>query len=128
MRRGEVALELGRNLRWTERGAEAVQVFEDAIERLGDAAPELRQTIESELFSSAGLNPAFNEAIQARMARVDEDALVGFGRAAMVATLRYFDARRGEGRDRFGSLADPELQRTLVHGEPSTALASGSSR
>ena len=37
VRRGEVALELGRNLRWTERGEEAVRVFEEAIERLGDA-------------------------------------------------------------------------------------------
>ena len=101
LRHARLALQLGRSLFRLNRGPEAVVVFEQGIERLGDEEPELRELLEAELINSAGFDSDVFEVARSRLAQVDEDALTGtVGRAVMVATLRYFDVRRGVGRER----------------------------
>lgn len=124
LRRAEIALELGRNLRWINRPADALAVFEQAIEWVGDADPELRQVAEAELLGSVGFDPGLTEQTLERVRQVDEEALVGtFGRAAMIATVRFYQARLGAGRERAHELADPRIVQPLLEGDPSTALA-----
>jgi class 3 adenylate cyclase/DNA-binding CsgD family transcriptional regulator len=124
VRRARIALELGKHLRWIGRGPEAVPVFEDALDRLGDADRELRHLIEAELISSFGVDPEINRAIEARIEAVRGEQLVGeFGAAVMLATLRYYDARRGVHRELAGALAEPEVVRALTEGDVSTAVS-----
>jgi DNA-binding CsgD family transcriptional regulator len=124
VRRARIALELGKHLRWVGRGVEAVPVFEDALGRLGDGDPELRLLIEAELISSFGVDPEINRAIEARIEAAREEELVGgFGAAVMLATLRYYDARRGVHRDQARALAEPEIVRALTEGDVSTAVS-----
>jgi class 3 adenylate cyclase/tetratricopeptide (TPR) repeat protein len=124
LRRARIALELGRALFRLNRGPEAVRVLEDAVERLGEEEPELRQMLEAELINSAGFDSAVIEVSRERRARIDETALVGdVGRAVMVATLRYFDARRGVGREAVGELAQPRTLESLVDSMPSVAIS-----
>ena len=92
-----------------------MKVFEQAIERLGDDAPELRELLEAELINSAGFDSDVFEVTRSRLGQVDEDALTGtVGRAVMVATLRYFDSRRGVGRERVAALAEPAILGPLL--------------
>ena len=124
LRRARIALELGRALFRLNRGPEAVRVLEDAVERLGEEEPELCQMLEAELINSAGFDSAVIEVSRERRARIDETALVGdVGRAVMVATLRYFDARRGVGREAVGELAQPRTLESLVDSMPSVAIS-----
>ncbi len=124
LRRARVALELGRSLFRLNRGPEAVGVLDEAIERLGDSEPELRELLEAELINSAGFDSAVIGVSRERMARIDEDALVGeVGRAVMVATLRYFDARCGTNRDAVTRIAEPKAVAALIESMPSVAIS-----
>ena len=124
LRRARVALELGRSLFRLNRGPAAVRVLDDAIERLGDSEPELRELLEAELINSAGFDTAVIDVSRERMIRIDEEALVGeVGRAVMVATLRYFDARRGTNRGAVSALAQPEAISALIDSMPSVAIS-----
>ena len=124
LRRARVALELGRSLFRLNRGPAAVRVLDDAIERLGDSEPELRELLEAELINSAGFDTAVIDVSRERMIRIDEEALVGeVGRAVMVATLRYFDARRGTNRGAVSALAQPEAISALIESMPSVAIS-----
>jgi len=124
LRGARIALELGRSLFRLNRGPEAVRVLEDAVDRLGEGEPELRQMLEAELINSAGFDTAVIEVSRKRRERIDESALVGdVGRAVMVATLRYFDARRGVGRDAVRELAQPKTLEALVDSMPSVAIS-----
>ena len=52
--------------------------------------------LEAELINSAGFDSDVIDVSRERRDRIDETKLVGdVGRAVMVATLRYFDSRRG---------------------------------
>src|SRR6185295_371240 len=109
LRRARVGLELGRSLFRLNRGPEAVRVLDDAIARLEDSEPELRELLEAELINSAGFDTAVIDVSRERILRIDEDALVGeVGSAVMTATLRYFDARRGSNREAVSRVADPK--------------------
>ena len=124
LRYARLGLQLGRSLFRLNRGPEAVTVFEQAIERLGDDAPELRELLEAELINSAGFDSDVFEVTRSRLGQVDEDALTGtVGRAAMVATLRYFDTRRGVGRERVAALAEPAILGPLCESMPSVAIS-----
>ena len=66
---------------------------------------------------------AGREFARERIVRVDETALSGeIGRAVMLATLRYFDARRGVNREAVRELGNPTLIRALIDGMPSVAI------
>jgi DNA-binding NarL/FixJ family response regulator len=55
---------------------------------------------------------------------VDEEALTGdVGRAAMVATVRYFEARRGLGRERMCELAESSMVAALLESMPSIGIS-----
>ncbi len=124
LRRARVALELGRSLFRLNRGPEAVRILEDAIERLDDDQPELRELLEAELINSSGFDPDVIEVSRERIALVDEDELVGdVGRAVMVSTLRYFDARRGLNRGAVCELAEPKTVEALIASMPSVAIS-----
>jgi len=124
LRRARVALELGRSLFRLNRGPEAVRVLDDAIGRLGDSEPELREMLEAELINSAGFDSAVIEVSRERIRRIDEDALVGeVGSAVLIATLRYFDARRGLNRDAVCRLAQPKFVAALIESMPSVAIS-----
>jgi len=124
LRHARLALQLGRSLFRLNRGPEAVVVFEQGIERLADEEPELRELLEAELINSAGFDSDVFEVARSRLAQVDEDALTGtVGRAVMVATIRYFDVRRGVGRERVQELAEPAILEPLLDSMPSVAIS-----
>jgi class 3 adenylate cyclase/tetratricopeptide (TPR) repeat protein len=124
LRRARIALELGRSLFRLNRGPEAVRVLEDAVERLGEDEPELRQMLEAELINSAGFDSDVIDVSRERRARIDESKLVGdVGRAVMVATLRYFDSRRGVDREAVKELAQPRMLGALIDSMPSVAIS-----
>jgi ATP/maltotriose-dependent transcriptional regulator MalT len=124
LRYARLALQLGRSLFRLNRGPEAVAVFEQAIERLEGEGPELRELLEAELINSAGFDSDVFEVARSRLGQVDEDALTGtIGRAVMLATLRYFDTRRGVGRERVAALAEPAVLGPLCESIPSVAIS-----
>jgi DNA-binding CsgD family transcriptional regulator len=80
--------------------------------------------LEAELINAAGFDLEVNDVVEKRIARVDEAALEpGVGRAVMVATLRYFDARRGVNREGVRGLADARLLGALIESMPSVAIS-----
>jgi class 3 adenylate cyclase/DNA-binding CsgD family transcriptional regulator len=124
LRRARVALELGRSLFRLNRGPDAVRVLDDAIARLEDSEPELRELLEAELINSAGFDTAVIDVSRERIRRIDEDALVGeVGSAVMTATLRYFDARCGTNREAVSRVAQPESIAALIDSMPSVAIS-----
>jgi class 3 adenylate cyclase/DNA-binding CsgD family transcriptional regulator/tetratricopeptide (TPR) repeat protein len=124
LRRVRVALELGRSLFRLNRGPEAVRIVEDAIERLDDDEVELRELLESELILSSAFDSDVIEVSRERIARVDESGLSGeLGRAVMVSTLRYFDARRGVNREAVAALAEPKMLDALIESMPSVSIS-----
>jgi class 3 adenylate cyclase/DNA-binding CsgD family transcriptional regulator len=124
LRRARVALELGRSLFRLNRGPDAVRVLDDAIARLEDSEPELREMLEAELINSAGFDTAVLDVSRERILRIDEDALVGeVGSAVMSATLRYFDARVGRHREKATGLAEPHVIDALIDSMPSVAIS-----
>jgi DNA-binding CsgD family transcriptional regulator len=99
-------------------------VFKQAIHHLGGGEPELSELLEAELINSAGFDSDVFEISKERIASVDETELVGdVGRAVMVATLRYFDGRRGVDRDGVAQLAEPKMFAALVESMPSVAIS-----
>ena len=124
LRHARLALHLGRALFRLNRGPEAVAVFEQAMERLEGEEPELRELLEAELINSAGFDSDVYEVTRSRLEQVDEDALTGdVGRAVMIATVRYFEARQGIGYERMSALADPKMVAALIESMPSVAIS-----
>ena len=65
---------------------------------------------------------------RARLAQIDESELAaGPGHAVMLATLRYFDGRRGENREAAAWLATPQALEGLIARMPSMATACAAS-
>ncbi len=127
-RYARLALELGRSLFRLNRGPEAVRVFEDAIERLAGAEPELGETIEAELINSSGFDSDVFDVARCRLAEVGErDFTTEPGHAVMLATIRYFEARRGENREAVARLADAVVLDELTERVPSMAIACAAS-
>jgi class 3 adenylate cyclase/DNA-binding CsgD family transcriptional regulator len=119
-----IGLELGRSLFRLNRGAEAVHVFDEAIRKLDGGADDLRNMLEAELINAAGFDAEVIAISDERIAQVREEELVpGPGRAVMIATLRYFDSRRGTNREAFGELGRPEFIQSLIESMPSVAIS-----
>jgi DNA-binding CsgD family transcriptional regulator len=123
-RRARLALDLGRSLFRLNRGPEAVTVLEEGIDGLDGEQPELRELLESELILSSAFDSEVIDVSRERIARVDVNELAGeVGRAVMVSTLRYFDARRGVNREAMAELAEPRMLDALIESMPSVAIS-----
>ena len=119
-----IGLELGRSLFRLNRGPEAVNVFDEAIRQLDGAPGDLRNMLEAELINAAGFDAEVIAVADERIGRVREEELAeGPGRAVMIATLRYFDSRRGTNRRAFGELGRPEFVQSLIESMPSVAIS-----
>jgi class 3 adenylate cyclase/DNA-binding CsgD family transcriptional regulator len=122
--RARIGLELGRSLFRLNRGPDAVRVFDDALEGLDDGPHDLRNMLEAELINAAGFDPEVIDIADERIAQVREQELEGkVGRAVIIATLRYFDARRGTNRDAVAELGKPEFVQALIESTPSVAIS-----
>jgi DNA-binding CsgD family transcriptional regulator len=120
-RRGEVALELGRALWFTDRIADALAVFERALDEVDrDHDPDLYELLVAELINSAWWNPQTYPMAEARIGELDLDALHGgLGSEILLATMAHYEYRLALHRERAIELA----RRALTSGN---LLASGS--
>jgi DNA-binding CsgD family transcriptional regulator len=120
-RRGEVALELGRVLWFTDRIADALAVFEralDEVDRKRD--PDLHELLVAELISSAWWVAQTYPIAEATIGELDLDGLHGgLGSEILLATMAHYEYRLGLRRERAIGLA----RRALA---PGNLLASGS--
>jgi class 3 adenylate cyclase/DNA-binding CsgD family transcriptional regulator len=122
--RATIGLELGRSLFRLNRGPEAVRVFDDALRGLADGPGDLRNMLEAELINAAGFDVEVIGVPEEHIAALDEASLRGsLGGAVMLATLRYFDSRRGTNRDAIRELGDPSLIHALIESTPSVAIS-----
>jgi DNA-binding CsgD family transcriptional regulator len=122
-RRGHVALELGRALWFTDRVAEAVAAFQQALEEVDrDADPDLSELLEAELISSAWWDPETYHIAEAALGKLDVDALHGGPSSEiLVATLAHYEVRRGLHREHAVELA----RRALASGNLSKSGSIG---
>ena len=120
-RRCAVALELGRALWFTDRIAEALAVFEralDEVDRKRD--PDLHELLVAELISSAWWVAQTYPIAEATIGELDLDALHGgLGSEMLLATMAHYEYRLGLRRERAIELA----RRALA---PGNLPASGS--
>ncbi len=118
-RRGQVALELGRALWFTDREPEAVSVFEQALEEVDrERDADLYELLVAELISSTWWEPETYPIAEARIAELDLDALHGgFGSEVLFATMAHHEYRLGLKRDRALELA----RRALASGKLATS-------
>jgi DNA-binding CsgD family transcriptional regulator len=122
--RARLGLELGRSFFRLNRGPEAVHVFEDALGGMTEGPADLRNMLEAELINAAGFDLEVKGVAEERIERLREDELEGgVSRAVMVATLRYFDARRGTNRDAVSELGEPAFIEALIESTPSVAIS-----
>ena len=120
-RRCAVALELGRALWFTDRIAEALAVFQralDEVDRKRD--PDLHELLLAELISSAWWVAQTYPIAEATIGELDLDALHGgLGSEMLLATMAHYEYRLGLRRERAIELA----RRALA---PGNLPASGS--
>jgi DNA-binding CsgD family transcriptional regulator len=120
-RRCTVALELGRVLWYTDRIADALAVFEQALDEVDrNRNPDLYEQLLAELISSAWWDAQTCPIAEERVGEVDLDALHGgLGSERLLATMAHYEYRLGMHRERAIELA----RRALA---PGNLLASGS--
>jgi DNA-binding CsgD family transcriptional regulator len=100
-RRARIGIELGRCLVRGNRHKEGIDAFRSAREELGDADPDLTESITSELINAAWWHPEHVAVAVAELERVDLGELHGgIGSDLLRATVGYWVTRRGESRDR----------------------------
>jgi DNA-binding CsgD family transcriptional regulator len=120
-RRGAVALELGRALWFTDRSADALAVFQralDEVDRKRD--PDLYELLVADLISSAWSDAQTFPIAEATIGELDLDALHGgLGSEILLATMAHYEFRLGLHRE----LAIELARRALA---PGNLLASGS--
>jgi DNA-binding CsgD family transcriptional regulator len=118
-RRGEVALELGRALWFTDRVADALAVFEQALDEIDrDRDPDLYELLEGELISSAWWHRQTYPIAEARIGELDLDALHGgLGSEILLATMAHYEYRLALHRERAIELA----RRALASGNLSAS-------
>ena len=116
-----VALELGRALWFTDRIADALAVFKQALDEAPrEHDPDLYELLEAELISSAWWDPRTYPIAEARIAELDLDALHGgLGSEILLGTMAHYEYRLAVHRERAIELAG----RALASGN---LLASGS--
>jgi DNA-binding CsgD family transcriptional regulator len=120
-RRGAVALELGRALWFTDRIADALAVFEQALGEVDrERDPDLYEMLLAELIGSAWWDVRTYPIAEARIGELDLDALHGgLGSEILLATMAFYEARLARHRERAVELA----RRALASGN---LVASGS--
>ena len=120
-RRGGVALELGRALYFTNRIEDAVAVFEQALDEVDRARdPDLHDQLLAELINSAWWHRETYPIAEARIAKLDLDALHGgLGSEILLATMAQHESRLALHRERAIELS----RRALA---PGNLLATGS--
>jgi DNA-binding CsgD family transcriptional regulator/tetratricopeptide (TPR) repeat protein len=120
-RRCAVALELGRALWFTDRIADALAVFERALDEVDrQRDPNLYELLVAELISSAWWDPQTYPIAETAISELDLDALHGgLGGEILLATMAHYEYRLGLHRERAVELA----RRALA---PGNLLASGS--
>jgi DNA-binding CsgD family transcriptional regulator len=120
-RRCAVALELGRALWFTDRIAEALAVFQQALDEVDRKQdPDLYELLVGELISSAWWNPQTYPIAEAAIGELDLDALHGgLGSEILLGTMAHYEGRLGLHRERAIELA----RRALATGN---LFASGS--
>jgi DNA-binding CsgD family transcriptional regulator len=120
-RRGAVALELGRALSFTDRIADALAVFEHALDEVDRKRdPDLYELLLGELISSAWWDAQTYPIAEARIGELDLDALHGgLGSEILLGTMAQYEYRLGLHRE----LAIKLARRALT---PGNLLASGS--
>jgi DNA-binding CsgD family transcriptional regulator len=120
-RRGAVALELGRALWFTDRIADALAVFEQALDEVDrERDPDLYELLLAELISSAWSDAQTFPIAEAAIGELDLDGLHGgLGSEILLATMAHYEFRLGLRRERAIELA----RRALA---PGNLLASGS--
>jgi DNA-binding CsgD family transcriptional regulator/tetratricopeptide (TPR) repeat protein len=120
-RRCAVALELGRALWFTDRIAEALAVFEQALDEVDRKRdPDLYELLVAELISAAWWDAQTYPIAEAAIGELDLDALHGgLSSEILLATMAHYEYRLGLRRDHAVELA----RRALA---PGNLLASGS--
>ena len=120
-RRCAVALELGRALWFTDRIADALAVFQQAVDEVDrERDPDLYELLVAELISSAWWDPQTYPLAEATIGELDLDALHGgLGSEVLLATMAHYEYRLGLRRE----LAIDLARRALA---PGNLLASGS--
>ena len=120
-RRCAVALELGRALWFTDRNADALAVFQQALDEINrKRQPDLYELLLAELISSAWWDAQHYSIAEATIGELDLDSLHGgLGSEILLATMAHFEVRLGRSRERAIELA----RRALA---PGNLLASGS--
>jgi DNA-binding CsgD family transcriptional regulator len=120
-RRGAVALELGRALCFTDRIADALVVFEQALDEVDRKRdPKLYELLLAELMTSAWWDAQIYPIAKARIGEVDLDALHGgLGSEILLATMAHYEYQQGLRLKRAVELARHALA-------PGNLLASGS--
>ncbi len=109
-RRARVGIELGRCLLRANRHADAMSSFGAAREVLGEADPDLAESIWSELINAGWWYPEHVSIAEAELAKVDTTKLHGgVGSDLLLATLAYQQTRIGEDRERALELARTAL-------------------
>jgi DNA-binding CsgD family transcriptional regulator len=120
-RRCTVALELGRALWFTDRIADALAVFQQALDEMNrERDPDLYELLLAELIGSAWFDPETYPIAKAAIGELDLDALHGgLGSEILLATMAHYEYRLGLHRE----LAVELARRALA---PGNLLASGS--
>jgi DNA-binding NarL/FixJ family response regulator len=120
-RRCSVALELGRALWFTDRTADALAVFQHALDEVDrERDPDLHELLRAELISAAWWHAESYPIAETTVAELKLDALHGgVGSEVLLATLAHYEARLGMHRD----LAVDLARRALASGD---LMASGS--
>jgi DNA-binding CsgD family transcriptional regulator len=120
-RRGQVALELGRALWFTDRSADALAVFEQALDEVDrERDPDLYELLVAELISSAWWVPQTYPIAKAAISQLDLEGLHGgLGSEILLATMAHYEYRLALHRERAVELG----RRALT---PGNLLASGS--
>ena len=119
-RRCAVALELGRALWFTDRIADALEVFEQALDEIGERHPDVHELLVAELISSAWWDAPTYPIAEAAIGELDLDVLhAGLGSEILLATMAHYEYRLGVRRE----LALELARRALA---PGNLLASGS--
>jgi DNA-binding CsgD family transcriptional regulator len=120
-RRCTIALELGRALWFSDRIADALAVFEQALDEVDrNREPDIYEQLLAELISSAWWDAETCSIAEARIGEIDLDALHGgLGSERLLATMAHYEYRLGLHRERAIELA----RRALA---PGNLLASGS--
>jgi DNA-binding CsgD family transcriptional regulator len=122
-RYAQIALEYGRVLFWTGRNYEAIEVFRAAIEQLGPEQHELRQPLQAELIGAGWWEADLYPPVQRLLTKVSDEELGGGALSdALLATLSFYEMRRGIDRERTVALAERSLASGSLERESTAAV------